>query len=52
MSKKADLILLQILTQTAGQVRRDISAVFIDTHYKPSNPVEAGNFTIGVLCLT
>jgi len=28
------------------KVRRDISAVFIDTHYKPSNPVEAGNFTI------
>ena len=34
------------------QVRREISAVFIDSHYKSSSPVEAGNFSKGWLSYT
>ena len=29
------------------QVRRRISAVFIDTHFVASDPAQAGNFTVG-----
>ena len=37
------------LTPSDFQVRADIPAVFIDSHYKKSSPVENGNFSAGWL---